>query len=112
MPKATAKRRTDGAGNLTEHAEPSKDAARWAEKQETASDDEVLHQEGMGEEILAEAIKEPTLDRMLDGNPKVLFPDLEAYKPLVNRLRFERTQFIAKEAKRKAKKEGVDTDDE
>lgn len=63
-----------------------------------------------GAEILEKAITEPTLDRFLDGNPKVLFPTDEAYTPLVERLRRDRATNIAAEAKkvRGVKKEDTD----
>lgn len=65
-----------------------------------------------GQEILEKAIEEPTLDRYLDGNPKIFLPTEEAYKPLVERLRRDRAANIAAEAKRaKGEKKEDKTDD-
>lgn len=64
-----------------------------------------------GAEIMEAAIAEPTLDRFLDGNPKIFLPTEEAYTPLVARLRRDRAAFITAEAKALARKNG-DKDDE
>lgn len=54
-------------------------------------------------------IAEPTLDRFLDGNPKVI-NSWEDYKQLVSILRTQRARDIAAEAK-KGKKDVKDSDD-
>lgn len=58
-----------------------------------------------------EATKEPTLDRFLDGNPKIINTDQD-YTKLVAVLRANRARDIVAEVKKKAKKEGVDDDDQ
>jgi hypothetical protein len=63
-----------------------------------------------GEVIMDEAVKEPTLDRFLDGNPKVINSD-DDYVQLAEILRKKRAMDIKAEAKKKAKKDGVEDDD-
>lgn len=64
-----------------------------------------------GSMIMDEAVKEPTLDRFLDGNPKVI-NDEAAYYQLAETLRKKRAMDITIEAKKKAKKEGVEDESE
>lgn len=62
-----------------------------------------------GEQLMDEVIKEPTLNRYLDGNPKVINKDPQSYRELVLLLQRKRAAFITAEAKKKEPKlEGED----
>lgn len=62
-----------------------------------------------GAELLLEAIAEPTLNRYLDGNPKVTFKSEEDWQEFVKILQKKRAMFItAEQKKREPKVEGED----
>lgn len=62
-----------------------------------------------GAEILAEAIKEPSIDVFLDRHPKTI-TDAD-YEALIGVLRKERAIFITKDADKGRKKEEQDDDE-
>lgn len=55
----------------------------------------------MGAELMDEVVKEPTLDRYLDGNPKIIMPN---YEEMVALLQKKRALFITSEQKKKEPK--------
>lgn len=65
-----------------------------------------------GPDMMNEIIREPTLDRFLDRSPLAdPLSDMELMD-LISLMRMARANFEMKEAKKQAKKEGIEDDDE
>ena len=70
---------------------------------------ELVEKMKTGPEMVKEVAEQPTLDKLLDQEPP--FSQEKALQ-IIERLRWDRAQFLANEEKRKAKAEGIDVDSE